>query len=157
MTSIYLHYIPQGQRFLGTSLPPLTSRPFPADLGSLEVWRGIRITGGVFTNDILIGGAGNDGINGGIGHDWVFGDATNSYPAGYTDPVQYALDFMNQNRGRDVITGGAGNDVVLGGNAADRITLVPDASTATRAFGPPHRRRYQPSECKPCFASHKRQ
>lgn len=71
-------------------------------------------------DDYLIGGIGNDHLDAGGGHDWLFGDATNDYPRGYTDPVVYALDFMDTNRGNDVLVGDEGNDVLLAGNADDR-------------------------------------
>jgi Ca2+-binding RTX toxin-like protein len=63
----------------------------------------------------------DDVIRGGAGAVWIFGDATNNYPEGYTDPVQYAIDFANRNRGGDVISGDAGNDVILGGHGNDRV------------------------------------
>jgi Ca2+-binding RTX toxin-like protein len=72
-------------------------------------------------DDYLIGGSGHDHLDGGAGDDWLFGDATNHYPRGYTDPVEYALDFMDVNRGNDVLLGGDGNDVLLAGNGNDRV------------------------------------
>ena len=70
-------------------------------------------------DDYLVGGSGNDFMDGGDGNDWLWGDATNSYPEGYTDPVQYTLDFVNANRGHDVMYGGQGTDIMLGGNGND--------------------------------------
>lgn len=69
--------------------------------------------------DYLIGGSGNDNVSGGAGDDWLWGDATNNYPTGYTDPVQYSLDFMDTNRGEDFLDGGEGADVLLAGNGND--------------------------------------
>ncbi|MEM1225563.1 MAG: calcium-binding protein [Planctomycetota bacterium] len=79
-----------------------------------------RIRGGR-GDDYLIGGSDHDALSGGRGNDWVFGDATDSYPDGAVDPVAYALEFANSNRGRDQIVGGPGNDVLLGGNGDDVI------------------------------------
>jgi Ca2+-binding RTX toxin-like protein len=77
---------------------------------------------GVNGNDYVIGGDGHDNLGGGDGDDWLFGDATNSYPEGYDDPVQYALDFATTGSGRDVIEGNSGNDIILAGNSADRAS-----------------------------------
>lgn len=79
-----------------------------------------RIAGGR-GNDYLIGGSGNDGLQGGVGDDWIFGDATNEYPEGAYDPIAYAREYMNENRGNDVMRGGDGDDFLLAGNGNDRV------------------------------------
>lgn len=71
--------------------------------------------------DYLIGGAGNDVLRGGGSNDWLFGDATNEYPEGAVDPVAYAIEFANTNRGNDTLLGGDGADVMLGGNGNDQL------------------------------------
>jgi Ca2+-binding RTX toxin-like protein len=71
--------------------------------------------------DYLIGGSGDDDLYGGGGADWIFGDATDEYPEGYVDPVQYARDFADTGSGHDKIYGGDGNDIVFGGNGHDLL------------------------------------
>ena len=77
--------------------------------------------GGGRGDDFLFGGAGNDEIDGGAGDDWLFGDGTNTYPEGYTSPMQYALEFAGINFGNDVMRGGDGNDILFAGNGNDRL------------------------------------
>ena len=79
-----------------------------------------RIFGGR-SGDYIIGGSGHDRLRGGSGNDWIFGDATNSLPDDVTDPLQYARETADVNRGNDIIMGDAGDDVVFAGQGNDRI------------------------------------
>jgi Ca2+-binding RTX toxin-like protein len=96
-----------------------------------------NILGGL-GDDYLIGGSGDDRLSGGHGDDWIFGDATNHYPAGYVDPVVYALDFGAGGTGHDRIHGGLGSDIVLGGGGNDGIVADPvlDAALAPQPGDP---------------------
>lgn len=79
-----------------------------------------RILGGG-GDDYLIGGSGHDRLLGQSGDDWLFGDATNFLPDDVADPLAYAREFADTNRGNDLLVGGSGDDNVLGGQGNDRI------------------------------------
>ncbi|MEZ6063655.1 MAG: calcium-binding protein [Planctomycetaceae bacterium] len=83
-------------------------------------------------DDYVIGGSGSDKLDGGHGNDWIFGDATDSYPAGYVDPVVYAQDFGARGEGNDIIHGGWGHDAIFGGGGNDGIVADP-ASVIARS------------------------
>jgi Ca2+-binding RTX toxin-like protein len=58
-----------------------------------------------FSNDVLIGGSGNDNIHAGVGADLIIGGGGN--------------DTIDAGTGNDVIIGGAGNDIIQGGAGDD--------------------------------------
>lgn len=78
------------------------------------------ISGGA-SDDYIIGGSGHDRLRGNAGDDWIFGDATDTLPNDVVDPVQYARESADENRGNDWIDGGRGNDIVLAGQGNDRV------------------------------------
>jgi RTX calcium-binding nonapeptide repeat (4 copies)/Haemolysin-type calcium binding protein related domain len=58
-----------------------------------------------FSNDVLVGGSGNDTINAGVGADLILGGAGN--------------DTIDAGTGHDVIAGGTGTDTIQGGAGDD--------------------------------------
>ncbi|NVK15901.1 MAG: calcium-binding protein [Rhodobacteraceae bacterium] len=59
------------------------------------------------SNDVLLGGSGNDSINGYSGHDLLLGEDGNDKISGHS--------------GNDILRGGNGNDTLLGGFDSDRL------------------------------------
>jgi len=70
----------------------------------------VRIRGIWRTDDILVGGAGNDKLEGGDGNDIVTGDAGNDHLIGGA-----GLDMLIGGAGNDHLVGGADDDVLIGG------------------------------------------
>ena len=71
--------------------------------------------------DVLLGGAGDDGISGAGGDDFIMGEEGN--------------DRLSGDWGRDILLGGQGADTLIGGFDADTMTGGQGADTFTFGFG----------------------
>ncbi len=71
---------------------------------------------GTSSDDVILGGSGNDTLNGGDGNDYVRGITGDDVIDGGA-----GVDAVNGNEGNDTVSGGAGNDYVRGGQGNDAL------------------------------------